>query len=60
MGTNLFDESIESATDYRQLNEWERKILIQKFIDIIHYDSEKFRKAVRIIKTWEKISNNKN
>jgi hypothetical protein len=60
MGTNLFEESIAVAEDFRDLNEIERKVLIQKFIDSIIYDSKKFKAAVNMIKTWDLKNNNKN
>lgn len=53
MGTELFEKGIMTAEDYRELNDIERKILVQKFIDLIHYDSEKFKAAVKIINKWE-------
>jgi hypothetical protein len=53
MGTELFDQCIMTAEDYRELSEIERKVLVQKFINLIHYDSEKFKAAVKIINKWE-------
>ena len=53
MGTELFEKGIMTAEDYRDLNEIERKILVQKFIDLIHYDSENFKAAVKIINKWD-------
>lgn len=59
MGTNLFQESIVVAKDFRDLNDIERKILVQKFIDSIIYDSERFKTAVQMIKSWDLQNNNK-
>jgi hypothetical protein len=59
MGNNLFEESIAVAEDFRSLNEIERKVLVQKFIDSIIYDSEKFKAAVEMIKNWDLQNNNK-
>lgn len=56
MGTDSLVKGILDAKDYRQLNEWERKILVQMFINTIHYDPKKFQKVVRILNN----SNNKN
>jgi hypothetical protein len=59
MGNNLFEESVAVAEDFRHLNEIERKVLIQKFIDSIIYDSAKFKAAVDMIKSWDPQNNNK-
>jgi len=59
MGNNLFEESVAVAEDVRDLNDIERKILVQKFIDSIIYDSEKFKAAVDMIKSWDSKNNNK-
>jgi hypothetical protein len=45
------------AEDFRDLSEMERKILIQRFINQIIYDTDKFKVAVKILENWEKNSN---
>jgi hypothetical protein len=59
MGNNLFEESIAVAEDFRDLNEIERKVLVQKFIDSIIYDAERFKAAVEMLKDWDLKNNNK-
>jgi hypothetical protein len=59
MGSNLFEESIAVAEDFRDLNEIERKVLVQKFIDSIIYDAERFKAAVEMLKDWDLKNNNK-
>lgn len=52
---NQYEEN--KAEDFRDLSEMERKILIQRFIDQIIYDADKFKVAVKILENWEKNSN---
>jgi hypothetical protein len=59
MGSNLFEESIAVAKDFRDLNQIERKVLVQKFIDSIIYDAERFKAAVEMLKDWDLKNNNK-
>jgi hypothetical protein len=39
--------------DFRQLSERDRRMLVQRFIDQIIYNSEKFKTAVRLLEKWE-------
>ena len=52
---NQYEEN--KAEDFRDLSEMERKILIQRFINQIIYDADKFKVAVKILENWEKNSN---
>jgi hypothetical protein len=52
---NQYEEN--KAEDFRDLSEMERKILVQRFIDQIIYDADKFKVAVKILENWEKNSN---
>lgn len=40
--------------DFRELSDLERKKLVQRFIDQIIYDVDKFKVAVRVLEKWEK------
>ena len=51
---NQYREAIVKAEDFRQLSEIERKVIVQRFINQIIYDAEKFRVAVRVLEKWEK------
>lgn len=53
-----YKESKIKADDFRDLSEIERKLLVQRFIDQIIYDTSKFKVAVRVLEEWEKNSNN--
>ena len=55
-----YKESKIKADDFRDLSEIERKLLVQRFIDQIIYDTSKFKVAVRVLQEWEKNSNNIN
>lgn len=55
-----YKESKIKADDFRDLSEIERKLLVQRFIDQIIYDTSKFKVAVRVLEEWEKNSNNLN
>ena len=51
---NQYREAIVKAEEFRQLSEIERKVIVQRFINQIIYDAEKFRVAVRVLEKWEK------
>lgn len=51
---NKYKKVILEAKDFRDLDERDRKILIQRFIDQILYDVKKFKVAVRVLEKWEK------
>ena len=53
-----YKESKIKADDFRDLSEIERKLLVQRFIDQIIYDTSKFKVDVRVLEEWEKNSNN--
>lgn len=46
------------AESFVDLSEHERKILVQRFIDVIIYDSDKFKTAMKLLHKWENLSNN--
>lgn len=46
------------AESFTDLSEHERKILVQRFIDLIIYDSEKFKTAMKLLHKWENQSTN--
>lgn len=41
------------AEDFRELSEIERKIIIQRFIDQVIYDTDKFNSAMKLLEKWE-------
>ena len=41
------------AEDYRSLSDQERRIFLQRFIDVILYDPIKFKAMVKLINKWE-------
>lgn len=51
---NQYKEVPVKAEDFRELSDSERKMLVQRFIDQIIYDVEKFKVAVRVLEKWEK------
>lgn len=51
---NQYKEAILEAKDFRDLDELSRKILIQRFIDQVIYDADKFNIAIKLLKKWEK------
>jgi len=46
------------ADSFIDLSEQERKILVQRFIDLIIYDSDKFKTAMKLLHKWENTSTN--
>lgn len=46
--------------DFRDLTIQERKIFVQRFIDIMLYDPEKFRTARRLLLRWENLNQSEN
>lgn len=57
MSNEMLISVVNSAVDYRNLSEVERKMFIQMFINSIHYDSERFRAAVDDLKKWQESFN---
>ena len=39
--------------DFRDLSERDRRVFIQRFIDQIIYNEDKFKLAVRLLEKWE-------
>lgn len=52
----LCEEAVNEADDYRELSDRDRKILIQRFINQIIYDKQKFKIAVKLLEKWESYS----
>ena len=50
---NHYKEREIIAEDFRDLSEMDRKMLIQRFIDQIIYNADKFKIAVKILEKWE-------
>ena len=42
--------------DFRDLSIQERKIFVQRFIDIMLYDPDKFKTARRLLNKWENLN----
>lgn len=57
---NYYQEKKIKAEDFRDLSEMERKMVVQRFIDQIIYNSSRFKAAMKVLEDWEKKSNNKN
>lgn len=51
---NQYKKTTLEAKDFRDLDELDRKILIQRFIDQVIYDADKFNIAIKLLKKWEK------
>ena len=47
-----------NAESFRDLDEQKRKVLIQRFIDLVLYDDERFKTAVKLLQKWETESKN--
>lgn len=45
--------------DYQSLEEQERKVYIQRFIDLIIYNPQRFKTAIRMMERWEKQDQNR-
>jgi hypothetical protein len=41
------------AEDFRDLSEIERKKLVQRFIDQVIYDADRFKVAIKLLEKWE-------
>lgn len=52
--SNEYTEISFDATDFRDLDVLNRKIFVQRFIDLIIYNPERFQIAMRLLKRWEK------
>lgn len=50
---NYYKERNIVAEDFRELSEIERKIIIQRFIDQVIYDTDKFNSAMKLLEKWE-------
>ena len=50
---NYYKEKEFQEEDFRHLSEVDRKILIQRFIDQVIYDTAKFKVAVKLLERWE-------
>lgn len=57
---NYYQEKEIKAEDFRDLSDMERKMVVQRFIDQIIYNSSRFKAAMKVLEDWEKKSNNKN
>jgi len=42
-----------NAESFRDLDEQKRKILIQRFIDLVLYNDDRFKIAVKLLQKWE-------
>ena len=51
---NQYKEAPVKAEDFRELSDSERKMLVQRFIDQVIYNAERFKVAVRVLEKWEK------
>lgn len=51
---NRYKESTKEVDDFRQLSDLERRMIVQRFIDQVLYDTEKFKVAIRVLEKWEK------
>lgn len=43
-----------NVKDFRDLDIQSRKIFVQRFIDLIIYNPERFQTAMRLLEKWEK------
>lgn len=50
---NRYKESTKEVDDFRQLSDLERRMIVQRFIDQVLYDTQKFKVAVRVLEKWE-------
>lgn len=57
---NYYQEKEIKAEDFRDLSDMERKMVVQRFIDQIIYNSSRFKAAMKVLEDWEKKSKNKN
>ena len=51
---NRYKEATKEVQDFRQLSDLERRMIVQRFIDQVLYDTEKFKVAVKVLEKWEK------
>jgi len=50
---STYKEKEFQEEDFRHLSEADRKILVQRFIDQVIYDTSKFKVAVKLLERWE-------
>lgn len=43
-----------NVKDFRDLDIQSRKIFVQRFIDLVIYNPERFQTAMRLLEKWEK------
>jgi len=53
---STYKEKEFQEEDFRHLSEVDRKILVQRFIDQVIYNADKFKVAVRLLERWESSS----
>lgn len=52
--SNDYTEIDFDVQDFRDLDIQSRKIFVQRFIDLIIYNPERFQMAMRLLEKWEK------
>jgi hypothetical protein len=45
------------ARDFRDLSEMDRKVFVQRLIDQVLYNPNRFEAAIELLENWEKDSN---